>query len=71
MDRLRHDYRTRGVGYLTKVAWRAAGGVGDPLEDLKLAFALNFSASATHALVPVRLWRRTQLLSAEISRTTL
>ena len=48
---LRRRYRVRGVGYLTGVAWRAAGGTGDPPPDLVLAFALNLSAFTTQALM--------------------
>jgi AcrR family transcriptional regulator len=48
---LRRDYRVRGVHYLVALAWRTAGGTGDPPEALTLAFALNFSAFATHALM--------------------
>ena len=33
------------------VAWKTAGGSGDPPEDLELAFALNFSAFTTQALM--------------------
>ncbi|MGD0380062.1 MAG: helix-turn-helix domain-containing protein [Acidimicrobiales bacterium] len=47
----RRQYRLQGVGYLTAVAWRTAGGVGDPPEDLVLAFALNLSAFTTHSLM--------------------
>ncbi len=48
---LRREYRVRGVRYLVTLAWRTAGGTGDPPEALTLAFALNFSAFATHALM--------------------
>jgi AcrR family transcriptional regulator len=47
----RRQYRLQGVGYLTTVAWRTAGGVGDPPEDLVLAFALNLSAFTTQSLM--------------------
>jgi AcrR family transcriptional regulator len=50
LDDYRRDYRIRGVRYLTRVAWTAAGGTGEPPEDLVLAFALNFSVFATQAL---------------------
>ena len=33
------------------VAWTTAGGTGEPPEDLVLAFALNFSAFTTQALM--------------------
>ena len=48
---LRREYRVRGVQYLASLAWRTAGGVGDPPEVLNLAFALHFSAFATQALM--------------------
>jgi AcrR family transcriptional regulator len=48
---LRRRYRLRGVGYLAGVAWRSAGGTGDPPTDLVLAFALNLSAFTTQALM--------------------
>jgi len=48
---MRRQSRLGGVKYLTKLAWRAAGGVGDPPMSLYLAFALNFSAFATQALM--------------------
>lgn len=48
---LRRRYRLRGVGYLAGVAWRSAGGTGDPPPDLVLAFALNLSAFTTQALM--------------------
>jgi len=51
VDALRRESRTRGVSYLTSVAWRAAGGSGDPPAELALAFALNFSAFTTQALM--------------------
>jgi AcrR family transcriptional regulator len=50
VNALRRDSRVRGVSYLTRVAWQAAGGSGEPPEDLVLAFALYFSAFATQAL---------------------
>ncbi len=48
---LRRRYRRQGVGYLAGVAWRGAGGTGDPPPDLVLAFALNLSAFTTQALM--------------------
>lgn len=51
LEAYRREYRTRGVKYLAARAWRAAGAQGDPPEDLVLAFALNFSAFATQALM--------------------
>ncbi len=47
---LRRELRRRGVGFLTTLAWRNAGGSGEPPEDLVLAFALNFSTFTTQAL---------------------
>jgi AcrR family transcriptional regulator len=44
-------YRLRGMHYMAALAWRSAGGVGDPPEDLTLAFALNLSAHTTQALM--------------------
>jgi AcrR family transcriptional regulator len=51
VDALRRDYRVRGVGYLVNLAWETAGGKGEPPTDLASAFALNFSAFTTHALM--------------------
>jgi AcrR family transcriptional regulator len=51
VDRLRRQYRTQGVRHLVRLAWATAGGEGEPPEDLHMAFALNFSAFATHALM--------------------
>jgi AcrR family transcriptional regulator len=51
LDGVRRDYRIRGVRYLVGLAWQTAGGVGEPPEDLVLAFALNFSAFTTQALM--------------------
>lgn len=51
VDALRRDYRVRGVSYLVNLAWETAGGKGEPPEDLVSAFALNFSAFTTHALM--------------------
>jgi hypothetical protein len=39
------------VRYITTVAWHTAGGTGDPPVDLESAFALNFSAFTTQALM--------------------
>jgi hypothetical protein len=47
---LRRDSRLRGMSYVMNLVWRAAGGSGEP-EDLVLAFALNLSVFATHALM--------------------
>jgi AcrR family transcriptional regulator len=44
-------YRLRGMHYMAALAWRSAGGVGEPPEDLTLAFALNLSAHTTQALM--------------------
>jgi hypothetical protein len=33
------------------LAWQCAGGTGEPPQDLILAFALNFSAFTTQALM--------------------
>jgi AcrR family transcriptional regulator len=51
LDALRHRNRVRGVRYLVAVAWEAAGGRDEPPEALAMAFALNFSAFATQALM--------------------
>ena len=48
---LRRGARRRGVRYLARRAWRAAGGNGEPPENVVLAFALNFSAFTTQALM--------------------
>ena len=48
---LRRESRTRGVQYLATLAWQKAGGAGEPPKDLVLAFALNFSAFTTQALM--------------------
>ncbi|MGA2519350.1 MAG: TetR/AcrR family transcriptional regulator [Acidimicrobiales bacterium] len=47
---LRRQWRRRGVHHLAGVAWRCAGGSGDPPRDVEMAFALNFSAFTTKAL---------------------
>jgi AcrR family transcriptional regulator len=44
-------YRLRGMRYMAALAWRSAGGIGEPPEDLTLAFALNLSAHTTQALM--------------------
>jgi len=51
VDALRHESRTRGVQFLASLAWRKAGGTGEPPQDLVLAFALNLSAFTTQALM--------------------
>ena len=51
VDSLRRDYRVRGVNYLVNLAWATAGGQREPPKDLVSAFALNFSAFTTHALM--------------------
>jgi len=48
---LRRRYRIRGVGFLAALAWKTAGGLGDPPQKLVLAFALNLSAFSTQALM--------------------
>jgi AcrR family transcriptional regulator len=48
---LRREFRRRGVHYLVALAWREAGGTGEPPGDLELAFALHYSAFTTHALM--------------------
>jgi AcrR family transcriptional regulator len=48
---LRREYRLTWVGYLVTLAWRTAGGTGDPPEALALAFFLNFSPFTTQALM--------------------
>jgi AcrR family transcriptional regulator len=50
VDALRHEYRLR-ASYLLNLVWQTAGGVGGPPEALALAFALNFSAFTTQALM--------------------
>jgi len=51
VDALRRHYRVRGMRYLSTVVWQSAGGVGEPPDDLVLAFALNLSAFTTQALM--------------------
>jgi AcrR family transcriptional regulator len=48
---MRGNFRRTGVRYLAALAWPLAGGTGDPPELLIAAFALNFSAFATQALM--------------------
>jgi len=48
---IRQEARRRGVRFLATRAWGAAGGKGEPPGDLVLAFALNFSAFTTQALM--------------------
>ena len=48
---LRGMYRRQGVEYLVALAWSTAGGTGPPPEVLRLAFALEFSAFTTQALM--------------------
>jgi len=48
---LRREARLRGVRFLANRAWMAAGGTGESPEELVLAFALNFSAFTTQALM--------------------
>jgi AcrR family transcriptional regulator len=51
VDAIRRDYRLRGMSYLVKMVWLSAGGVGEPPEELALAFALNLSVFTTQALM--------------------
>ncbi len=51
VDALRRDYRLRGINYGVNLAWKMAGGVGEPPEDLVLGFALNLSVFTTQALI--------------------
>jgi AcrR family transcriptional regulator len=44
-------YRLRGMHYMATLAWRSAGGTGEPPDDLTLAFALHLSAHSTQALM--------------------
>jgi len=70
---IRRDARRRGVRYLATQAWGAAGGTGEPPENVVLAFALNFSAFTTHALMVDFDRTPTQIgiLTAEALRTVL
>jgi hypothetical protein len=49
LEGVRRDYRVRGVRHLVDLAWQSAGGIDEPPEVL--AFALNFSAFTTQALM--------------------
>ncbi len=51
VDALRHEYRISGIRYLTELAWRTAGGEGEPPESLLLVFGIHLSGFATHALM--------------------
>jgi AcrR family transcriptional regulator len=51
LEGVRREYRVRGVRHLVGLAWQCAGGTGEPPENLILAFALNFSAFTTQALM--------------------
>jgi len=51
VDALRRDYRLRGMNYCANLAWKAAGGMGEPPRDLVLGFALNLSVFTTQALI--------------------
>jgi hypothetical protein len=51
LDANRHEYRIQGVRYVVTLAWRSAGGTGEPPKDLVLTFALNLSAFTTQALM--------------------
>jgi hypothetical protein len=51
IDALRRDYRLRGMRYCANLAWKAAGGRGEPPEDVVLGFALNLSVFTTQALI--------------------
>ncbi len=44
-------YRLRGMHYMAALAWRSAGGEGEPPEEVTLAFALHLSAHTTQALM--------------------
>jgi AcrR family transcriptional regulator len=70
---LRRQYRIRGVEFLAALAWRTAGGTGEPPHKLVLGFALNLSAFATHALMIDFDQTPTQvgMLSAEILKALL
>ena len=48
---LSRAYRRGGMQYMAAMAWRSAGGRGEPPEDLTLAFALHLSAHTTQALM--------------------
>jgi len=46
----RREYRRKAMRSLTTLAWRSAGGTGEPPQDLLLAFGLYLSAFTAHAL---------------------
>ncbi|HEY5026524.1 MAG TPA: TetR/AcrR family transcriptional regulator [Acidimicrobiales bacterium] len=48
---LRREYRLHWMSYIVSLAWRTAGGTGEPPEDLAMAFFLNFSPLTTQALM--------------------
>jgi AcrR family transcriptional regulator len=48
---LRRLARRRGVNHLAVIVWSAAGGTGEPPDDVVCAFALHFSAFATQSLM--------------------
>ena len=66
-------YRLRGMHYMAALAWRSAGGVGKPPEDLTLAFALHLSAHTTQALMAdfERTPAQIGALTADILKTLL
>ena len=66
-------YRLRGMHYMATLAWRSAGGAGEPPEDLTLAFALLLSAHTTQALMADFDQTPTQIgtLTADILKTLL
>jgi AcrR family transcriptional regulator len=65
---LRRQSRRRGVEHLAAITWKAVGGRGDPPDAVTSAFALNFSAFATQALMIDfdRTPRQVGLLTADI-----
>jgi AcrR family transcriptional regulator len=73
LDALRGDYRRRGIAYVVATAWRSSGGVGDPPEDLTMAFAVVLSAFSTQALMIDfdRTPAQAGALAAEILKTVL
>jgi len=48
---LRCRFRTQGIEYLATPAWQRAGAEGELPHQLPMAFALNFSAFTTQALM--------------------
>jgi AcrR family transcriptional regulator len=48
---LRRQWRVGGVRRLARIAWKCAGGTGPPPHQVDMAFALNFSAFTTQALM--------------------